>query len=290
MFTELKRALLFLLVVTMFLFITSSKSIFAQALEATVSLELQSLPQEKQDKLRDFADQIAYYINSFDWCGDPWNTIVYVDLQLKFDEISTGAEERYKGTIVGGNNYDIQFSDVRWRFAYRSGDLLEHDENVQDSFTSLIDFYMYIILGGEFDKWGTLEGTQYYEKARNVAEQSKFGLGRFIEGWDRRLDYINYILSERHKPFREMVDYYFYGLSFVREDNAKARKHCATAIKMLDRILADDPENEYGQRFIQAHNSEFIEIFKRAKDKSTVRTLLVLDPGNESIYRDILNN
>jgi hypothetical protein len=87
-----------------------------------------------------------------------------------------------------------------------------------------------------------------------------------------------------------MVDYYFYGLSYVNQDNAKTRMHCATAIKMLDRITRNDPDNEYAKNFINAHRSEMVEIFRRAKNKEPVRTLRVLDPDNERLYRDLLEN
>ena len=150
-------------------------------------------------------------------------------------------------------------------------------ENDKDSFTSVIEFYLYIILGGEYDKWGTLAGTRYFEKAKHIAEMARSGMGRFVYGWDRRLDLLEELMSDFHKPYREMVDYYFYGLSLVNQDNEKARRNCATAIKMLDKILTDDPENEYAQKFIQAHHLEIIEIFKRAINKDALRTLMVID-------------
>ncbi|NIA28987.1 MAG: DUF4835 family protein [Actinobacteria bacterium] len=262
----------------------------AQRVEGEVTTDIRTLPIDRQDKLRDFAEKVQHYINSYDWDEDPWQTIVYINVQLILEDMSSGAQERYKGTIVIDNNYDIQFSDKRWRFAYQSGEQLIHEENAMNSFTNMIDFYIYIILGHEFDKWSTLGGSPYYEKARHVAEQSKFGLGRYIDGWDRRLELVNYFLSDRHKLFREMLDYYFYGLSFVNVDNAEARKHCATAIKMLDKIISNDPENEYAKKFIDAHHIEMTEIFRRAKNKEPIRTLLVLDPAHERMYRDILRN
>lgn len=265
------------------------RTIFAQRIEAEVETDLRTLPQEKQDKLMDFADKVVHYLNSSPWCEDRWNTPVYLTLTLRLEDMSSGAEERYRGTIIITNNYDIQFSDLRWRFAHQSGDMLVYEEGNFDSFTSVLAFYVNMILGGEFDKWGTLAGSPYYEKARFIAEQSKFGLGRFIEGWDRRLDLVNYFLSDRHKPFREMVDYYFYGLSYVREDNEQARIHCSTAIQKLDRILADDPENEYAKDFVKAHYQEIVEIYRRAINKEPLRVMLVLDPDHENIYRDILD-
>lgn len=266
-------------------FVSSS---MAQRIEAEVETDLRTLPQEKQDKLYDFADRVTHFLNSSPWCDDPWNTPVYLTITLRLEDMSQGAEERYKGTIIVSNSYDIQFSDLRWRFAYQSGDQIIYEENNFDSFTSVMAFYVNMILGGEFDKWGTLSGTPYYEKARNIAEQSKFGLGRFIEGWDRRLDLVNFFLSDRHRPFREMVDYYFYGLSYVDEDNEKARKHCATAIQMLDKIVSNDPENEYARNFINAHYQEILEIYRRARYKEPLRQMLILDPDHDRLYRDIL--
>lgn len=275
------------LLIALFLPVTTS---FSQRIEAEVTTDLRTLPIERQDKLRDFADKVMHYINSFDWNDDPWQTIVYLNIQLIMEDMSSGAEERYKGTIVMDNNYDIQFSDKRWRFEFQSVDQILHEENAMNSFTNTVDFYIYLILGHEFDKWSTLGGAPYYEKAKHIAEQSKFGLGRYIDGWDRRAELIDFFLSDRHKPYREMLDYYFYGLSFVEQDNAKARKHCATAVQMLDKILSYDPENEYAKKFIEAHYIEMVEIFRRAKDKEPVRTLMALDPGHERIYRDILRN
>ncbi|OPZ72515.1 MAG: hypothetical protein BWY83_00611 [bacterium ADurb.Bin478] len=262
----------------------------AQQLEAQVETDLRTLPIDKQQKLREFADRVMHYINSYRWTDDPWRTKVMLQVQLILEDRSTNAEDRYAGQILIHNNYDLQFFDKRWSYTYMIENNLQHQENGLDSFTSVVDFYIYLILGGEFDKWSTLGGQVYFEKAKSIAEQAKFGMGRFIEGWDRRLDLVNYLLGDRHRPYREMVDYYFYGLSFIREDNARARQHCATAISMLDKIITNDPENEYAKKFVDAHYMEMVEIFRRANNKDPLRTLMVIDPGHAQIYRDILNN
>jgi hypothetical protein len=263
--------------------------VYGQRIEAEVELEEDALPQDKREKLRDFPDKVMHYLNSHDWSDDPWNTPVYINVQLILSDKSSGAEERYDGKLLIHNNYDVQFFDQRWRFAYQSGDMLIHSEGTLDSFTSMLDFYIYLILGFEFDKWGTLAGNAYFEKAKQIAEQSKFGLGRFINGWDRRLELVERLLSDPHRSYREMVDYYYYGLSFVNQNNAKAREHVATAVERLDNILRLDPENEYAKKFIDAHYMEMLEIYRRALDKSPLRTLMVLDPSHQRAYQEILN-
>jgi hypothetical protein len=287
MFTKNTPIILLIHVYCICIFVAPTRS-SAQQVQANIKINLDGLSQEKKDKLRDFSDKVEHYINSYDWCNDPWKTIVNVHLEMAPQDISSGAEDRYSSVILISNTFDVQFSDKRWKYAYQIEDNLVHDENYLNSFTNAIDFYIYLILGAEFDKWSTLGGTIYYEKAKHIAEQSKFSLARYIDGWDRRLDLVDYLLSDRHKAYREMVDYYYYGISFINQDNAKTRIHCATAIKMLDKILADDPENNYAKNFIDAHRSEMIEIFRRALDKSPLRTLRVLDPENERLYMDAL--
>jgi hypothetical protein len=260
----------------------------AQRIEAVVTTDLRTLPLDRQDKLRDFKEKVEHYLNAYDWTNDPWNTIVYVDIQIILEDMSTSAEERYKGQIVVSNKYDMQLSDKRWRFAYQSTDILNHDENVMNSFTSMLDYFIYLILGMEFDKWSSLGGSEYFNKAKNIAEQSKFGLGRFIEGWDRRLEQVTYLTSDQHLPFREMVDYYFYGLSLVKEDNVKARQFISQAVEMLDKIISKDPDNEYAKMFLNAHYIEMVEVFRRAQDKTPLRTLMVIDPTHAQVYKNIL--
>ena len=260
----------------------------AQRIEAVVTTDLRTLPLDRQEKLRDFKEKVEHYLNAYAWTNDPWNTVLYLDIQIILEDISTSAEERYRGQIVLSNKYDMQLSDKRWRFAYQSTDMLNHDESTLNSFTIMLDYFVYVFLGMEFDKWATLGGTEYYQKAKALAEQAKFGLGRYIEGWDRRVDQITYLTSDQHVPFREMVDYYFYGLSLVKEDNAKARQFIARAVEMLDTIISKDPENEYAKMFVNAHYIEMVEVFRRAMDKSPLRTLMVIDPAHAQVYKNIL--
>ena len=254
---------------------------------------MDALSEEAKLRLEDFTEKLEYYINDNDRCPNEWNSEVAVGIDMVIKDNSAAAEEKYDcQSFVISNNYDVQLSDHRWKFAYDSRANLQFNENNLDSFTSMIEFYLNVILGFEYDKWGTFAGEIYFEKARNIAEQSKFGLGRFQEGWDKRLELVNYFLSDRFKPFREMVDYYYYGLSFVQEDNDKVRTHIATAIDKLDRILSNEPDNEYAINFLNAHFSEITEIYRRGLDKEPLRKLMIMDPDpqetHKPTYQDIL--
>lgn len=259
----------------------------AQEVKASVTTILKTLPLEKQRRLADFAEKIERYINDYEWFDD-FEITVEVQMQWLLEDISSSSEERYRAQILVSNNSDIQYFDKRCRFPYNPSEPLVHIDPAFTPLTALIDFYVYLIIAGELDKYGTLVGTPYYQKALDIAQQARYGLGRFNEGWDLRMDLAKRLLSEEHKPFREMVDYYFYGLS-VRDENVdEARKYVAEAVKRLAQMLEKDPKNDFCHKFLDAHHIEIVDLFSEAKDKAIFRTLIEIDPDHADVYKKYL--
>jgi|YelNatPaOPRAMG01_1025707.scaffolds.fasta_scaffold00009_22 hypothetical protein len=265
----------------------SSKALQAQEVKARVTTILKTLPLEKQERLADFGARIERYINDHTWFEDA-NITVQVQMQWMLEDISSSSEERYRAQILVSNNSDIQYFDKRCRFAYNPNEQIVHNEPAFTSLTALIDFYVYLIIAGELDKYGTLAGTPYYRKALDIAQQARYGLGRFNEGWDLRLELAKKLLSDEHRPFREMVDYYFYGLSLKEEDVEQARKYVAEAVRRLASLLEKDPKDDFCHKFLDAHHIEIVDLFANAADKSIFRTLMELDPDHADTYKQHL--
>ena len=269
----------------------------AQTILATVELELNALPDEKRQKLTEFKQILEEYFNNHQWTNDEFPGELPVNIQLLLEDISVSYEDRYKMPILISNNSDIQYSDRRCRMEYQKGEIPLHTDNNWDSLTSLLDFYLNILIGEEMDKYGHLLGTQYFEKAKIIAEQARFGMGQFIEGWDLRVELIQHILSDRNQKLREMKDFFFYGLYFKLEDPKKARTYCTESINMMEEIFAEN--NSKGEKrdkyisdklekFIQAHYIEIIDIFKNAENKDALQKMIAIDPSREKLYKDSL--
>ncbi len=269
--------------------IVFSSHIYAQTITATVDLELNALPDEKREKLQGFKQVLEDYLNNHNWTKDEFVGEFSINWTLLLQDISVSYQDRYKAQIVITNNSDVQYSDRRCRFAYQKGEIPAHSDNNWDSLTSLLDFYMNIIIAEEMDKFGNLLGTPYFEKAKLIAEQARFGLGQFIEGWDLRVELITNLLSEKTKKYREMKDFYFYGLYFAKEDPAKARTYIKEAINMLEEIKQqEDPKYKRCEKFIEAHHIEIVELFKDSNDSEIFEKMIKLDPDRANIYRDYL--
>ncbi len=256
----------------------------AQKIVPEIKTILHMLPLEKQDWMRDFHERVRIYIRDKSWHEEDLGGEFAINMEFLLQDISTSSEERYRTNLLVSNGQDIQYFDKRCRFKYRHGEQISSDDLEQRALTHLIDFYVYLMLGGEFDKYGTLMGTLYYEKAKDTVQQAKFGLGRFIEGWDFRERLINRILSEDNLPYREMVDYFYYSLSLVGEDDDKAREFATEAINRIVAILSADATHEDCLKFLDVHRREIIDLFKDAKDSRILTKLAKVDPDNAEAY------
>jgi len=263
-------------------------NIYAQKVSVTVELQLDALPDEKREKLINFKQVLEDYFNNFQWTQSEFQGELPISLKMMLQDISVNYEDRYKTQFIISST-DIQYTDKRCRMAYQKGEIPIHSDNNWDSLTSLLDFFTNIIIAEEMDKFGNLLGTPYYEKAKVIAEQAKFGMGHFIDGWDLRVEMIDYLLADKYKKFREMKDFYFYGLYFANEDPTKAKRYIKEAVSMLDDIKKEeDPKYARVEKFINAHHMEIVDLFKRSNDRDVYDKLMNLDPDREEIYQDVL--
>ncbi|MBC8182542.1 DUF4835 family protein [candidate division KSB1 bacterium] len=287
--SSLLYSLIFILLINYFpIFKYGVNNLYAQKVRVTVELQLDALPDEKREKLINFKQVLEDYFNNFQWTQDEFQGELPIGLKMMLQDISVNYEDRYKTQFIISSS-DIQYADKRCRMAYQKGEIPMHSENNWDSLTSLLDFFTNIIIAEEMDKFGNLLGTPYYEKAKVIAEQAKFGMGHFIDGWDLRVEMIDYLLAEKYKKFREMKDFYFYGLYFANEDPTKAKKYIKEAVSMLEKIKnEEDPKYTRVEKFINAHYMEIVDLFKKSNDRDVYEKLMNLDPDREEIYQDIL--
>jgi hypothetical protein len=257
-----------------------------QQINANVSVIIERLPLEKQQRLGNLYQLIATYLSDYDWTGEDIGGPIPVTVQIFLQDASANYEERYAGTFLISNGTDIQYYDKYWKFPYKDGDPLVHLENVYNPFTGFLDFYVYLILAGEYDKMDKLAGSVYYEKAKQISDQALFD-ANFQKGWKERGELMNYILGDDFKPFREMKDLYFLGLSYTEEDTTQAQKYCEQAIGDLEKIFRNNPENKDAANFVKAHYIEIIDIFKHRSD--ILRRMNRIDPDHKGAYEQYLN-
>ena len=252
---------------------------------AKVTVILDKLPAEKKKRLTDFQDKVTAYINSRVWVEEDYVNPIEIGVQMFLEDEFSTIEDRYRCSMVVSGP-DIQYFDKRGRFPFQENEQLK--ANVEYTpLLGLIDFYVYLILANELDKYGSLEGTAYFEKARSVLQQGKFS--RFFEGWDRREETLRTTSSENYKKFRELKDYYFYGMSLEKKDElAQKRDYLKQSVQKLEEVLTENKDNLAAKQFIDAHFQEIVDLFRDAGDDSVFKILIRIDPDREALYEEFV--
>jgi len=255
-------------------------------LRAKVTVILEKLPVDKKTKMANFHEKVANYIASRDWIEEDYVNPIDIGVQLFLEDSPSTVEDRYRCNILVSGP-DIQYYDKRSRFSFQENEELKPGAEFVP-ILGLIDFYINLVIGNEIDKYGLLEGTRYFEKARGILQQGKFARPPFFEGWDWRDETMRAIFSENYKKFREMKDYYFYGLSLNDDEITQKREYVKQAIDKLAEVLKENRDNLGAKQFIDAHYQEIVELFKDAGDDSVFRILIRIDPDRENIYQEYI--
>lgn len=258
--------------------------LLAQQVNADVKLILERLPLEKQKKLATLEKDIETYLHEYTWLEEIEGEIP-LQIQIVLQDVSASFEDRYSGTFLISNVSDLQYYDKYWKFPYQAGDRLVHQEGVFDPFTGFIDFYMYLILGGELDKYSLLGGTKSYEKAKHILDQARFNT-QFMLGWDERSKLLQSILSEDNIPFRKAKYYLWIAIAYGAEEDTTAEKYGLEGIAILAEFLKEHPDHKEVKDFLKTHHIELAESLKNFP--SLIEKLIALDSEHEAVYRRYL--
>lgn len=256
------------------------------SMQVTVKVIMEKLPIIKREKMADLEEKVQRYVNEKKWFAENDLPPFKVAIQLYLEDQPSNIEDRYRCSILVSGP-DVQYYDRYAVFPFQEGETIV-DDGQYTPLKGLIDFYVYLVIAGEYDKIGYLEGSLYFDKAKAVMGQGKFTRSPYFTGWDRREDFMQKVYSKNYTKFREMKDYYFYGLDYMSEDKKKAKQYIVKAMEMLQEVLDTDRDLEAAKKFIDAHYQEVIDIFKKDKNKKAIEILLELDPDRRDVYESAL--
>jgi hypothetical protein len=257
----------------------------AQRLVAQVNLNTEKLLQESRDKLANLQEQLGRYINDFDWLQAQSRYDIPVQVDIFFERAEpTSFEDRYEARLVVGNQGDFQESDKRWRFPYQQGSQLTHADQFH-ALTSVLDFYLYMLLGQEFDKSVKLGGGIYYQKAYQIAQMSKFS--EFFQwGWKERVVRIEKLLADTHTVYRELSYFFVQARNRMRVDDRKTSEQYVRVI--LLRLKNINPEDEATQRFFELSSLELARMMAALGLKAQLQEMTSLDAAHAATYQEFL--
>lgn len=270
-------------------------------IEAQVTVNLEKITGSSRDLLQNFAADIQTYINSNKWTSeDIGNEKIQCSITIFF--VSVNGDNSYSAQLFLGSQRPIYKSqkntamlrlfDDTWDFTYIKNQPLYRDETRFDPLTSFLSFYMYLVLGYDFDSYNPpLAGTPYFQKALSICNQAPTS----TKGWDRtsstysKLSFIEELLNVKYQPVREgMFMYNYKGIDYLSFKSADGQKNIIAFLqKVAEFKKSVNPNSLVVKAFFDTKYQELAEIFRNYQDKSMLQLLCSVDPAHESTYRDL---
>ena len=283
-----------------------TQTLFSQEIKSTVQVVAPGVQMTNKQILTTLQNAILQFINNRKWTEENIENREKIELSIFFNITKITDANEITGSLqissvrpIFNSTYKaplLNFLDEDIYFIYREFDNLEYQENQNMSdLTSLLAFYTNISLGYDFDSYGELAGSSYFQKAQNILNVMS---GR--PGWaqtDGKGGFHNkFYLSEnlnnaRFQPIRKMVyAYHRQGLDVMFEKPDEGRQAITESFKSLQDLISVQPNSLLQKTFFSAKFSEIVEVYKGATvpEKNNILVLLSqLDPVHLQKYEKI---
>lgn len=286
----------------------------AQELRANVSVQAGPKLSTGTDRkvLTTLQGALAEFINNRRWSDDAFTPAERIECNFLLNITDAVGNNTYKATLtiqatrpVFNASYTsslLNTQDVNVVFKYVEFQPLEFNEQrivgndpLVSNLTATVAYYIYVILGLDYDSFSPRGGDPYFRKALNVVNNAPDG--RDVAGWKafegnrNRYWLQDNLLNVKFSRFHDvMYQYHRMGLDLMYEDVNKGRAAIMNCLNMLMAIHEDVPNSMLMQVFFNAKSDELLKIFASAPPQEKARAaqmMAQLDVPNANKYQQL---
>lgn len=274
------------------MFISGSGLIKAQELNMKVTLntsQIQGTDKSVFDKIGESLNQL---VNDRKWTDATFavNELIEGSILITINEVQ---ENSYKGEIqiivnrpVYNATYNtplLNYRDTEFEFSYLLGENLEYIENnINSNLVATVAYYVYIVLGLDFDSYALNGGKPYYEKAMQIVNnaQSLNTKGWAPFGGDRNRYAMALALTEESSSvFHSMwYNYHRKGLDEMAANPSRGRAGVIATIPDLQTIYKARPSSAILSFYGDTKLDELVNIYSEATLEEKNEAYKILQP------------
>lgn len=291
--------------ITLFLF---PLSVLSQEFECDVIVDITNLEGTSFDYVKASLEaDIENYINEYRWTEIEFTEQERIVCQINI-VLTTGDQDfNFSAETVLSVRRPIYntttetttliIGDQSWQFSYPQGRSLIHDELQFEGLTGFIDYYIYLLLGYDFDSFSPLGGTSYFEKAQNVVDlaqnEQTIGWTRNSNNQRNRFVLITDLLNNNYQPLRNAIyTYHRLGIDTFTQSPESARQQVLLALKEIQAAKRRSTSNFLYDLFFDTKSREITNIFIDADSQTKLEAyniLRVTDQGHLTDYDQLQN-
>lgn len=291
------------------LFISFNSFVFSQEINCRVSLNYSSIPSANREMFNSMRQSINEFINTTKWTNDVYSNeeridctiLIRINQQISTDEFSgtisvQSSRPIFKSTY---NSPVINLVDDQFKFKYVEFEPLEFNENTYTSnLTSVLAYYVYLILGFDYDSFSLNGGDKYFLKAQkivsNAQNDNNVSGWKSFEGSKNRYWLVENLLNPDFTNMRaSFFSYHREGMDNFTEKPDLVRENIADAlIKLLD-VYNQRPKSYLIQLFFDSKTDEIVSIFSQGtlmEANQLVNVLTRMSPKNADKWQKILTS
>lgn len=276
MFRNTLLPLLYILTATLF----SNMNVAAQELEATVTINAQQIEAAYQERFETLQNDLTEFINNRAWSEAQFTNVEKIQCTFAFIINSIPSTDHYQASLtiqsrrpVYNSNYfspllNLQDGDVSFEFT--EGQTLNFNEfNPSESeLVAVVVYYIYLILGVDFDSFSPKGGEAFLRKAENIVSQMQSSENKGWKAFDSKRNrhaIITDLLTESHADYRQLwYDYHRRGLDAMHQSVDRGRSEVAKACPLLKNVKSTSPQSVLLTLFIDAKLDEIVNIYSKA--------------------------
>ena len=285
------------------LFVSSAE---AQELEIRIQVNHSQLQGVDNTKYENMQKALNEFVTNQIWTNNVFKTEERIKCNMLLNITKEVYSDEFQATLqvvssrpVYGTGYDspmLNILDKNIQFKYADGETLIFNENSHDELTSLIAYYVYIIIGFDYDSFGKMGGTPYFEKAQKIVNNAQ---GSNYAGWksfetNKRNRYwlAENLMNSIYAPIREYIyKYHRLGLDLMGTRLADGCASIAEGMNDLLKVHRQKSDSYLMSIFFDAKADEIVNIFSNSSDQAqqnkVYNFLKEIDASNLSKYDKI---
>jgi hypothetical protein len=184
----------------------------------------------------------------------------------------------YQTPLVNFLDENVTFKYIQFQPLDFNEARVQGTEPYAANLTATFAYYVYMILGLNFDSFSLRGGDPYYQKALNIVNNAPEGPN--IVGWKpfdgprNRYILIENLTNSKYTQVHDaMYDYYRQGLDQMYDKENDARTAVLNALSLLNAVNTDFPNLMIMQFFFQGKANELSGIFKHGDPDQKTRAL-----------------
>ena len=251
----------------------------AQELNARVTVNGDKIATANKQIFTTLQNALMEFVNNRKWTDATFAVNEKIDCSMtiivnELDESSFQTEIQVQARRpVYNSSYTttlFNFRDQELNFEYMEGEPLDFNSNTLTSnLTATVAFYVYIILGLDFDRFAPKGGTTYIQQAQQIVNMAQSEMSwngwKAFESNQNRHALATALQDNASEAFRDMwYTYHRRGLDEMAANPDRGRMTIIEALPALREVRSARPTSVLLQMFSDAKLDEIVAIYSKA--------------------------